>query len=537
MRKQGFICTLFIITIALILASCGGKEGASKRGSSQSSGPVVVDADGKVNGLVYKEGLPIVDPGTYSFSLLTDATKSSEEFYLLPLFEDQTGIEVEILDYPHEVAREKYSLALNSGDYADCIGGWLISKADILKFGMEMGIYIPLEDLIAEYAPNIEMLLEMEGVRETMTAPDGHIYSIPYVIDAPVVDFSPFINMEWLQRVGMDVPTTTEELKKVLMAFKQQDANGNGNPNDEIPFSLLPNNKHFGYYAGWFGLPLDDDGFTMVDGELTFAADSEAYKSMILYFRDLYTSGLLDPEIFTIDTNQWKAKGSNDVYGVAHMYGSQYVMPTALGEESAWLPLPVLAGPGVTDPKWMRDTNGRWVLNRQMVITDKAEHPEAIIRWWNNVYEFENSIQTKGGPIGIKLFEDEETGEWWIKEDLSEEENVLYNEFNLYPAALPRYIPLGFKFQGARPDEKELVAEVYEPFLTEESVPTYWVQADISSELGDIASAIRTYIDQKTAAWISNQASIEDEWETYKKQLDKFGLQRYIQIRKEAIGQ
>ncbi len=537
MKKQSFIGMLFIIAIALILVACGGKGESSKTSSSQSAGPAVVDADGKVNGLVYKEGLPIVDPGTYSFSLFTDATKSSEEFYLIPVLQEQTGIELDLQFFPYEVAREKYSLSLNSGDYADCISGWILSQSDILKFGMDMGVYIPLEDLIAEYAPNIEMLLNMEGVRETMTAPDGHIYSIPYVLDAPTVDFSPFVNIRWLERVGMDMPTNTTELKEVLMAFKQQDANGNGDPNDEIPFSFEPNNKHFGYYAGWFGLPMDPDGFTMVDGELTFAADSEAYKSMILYFRDLYTSGLIDPEIFTTDAVQWKAKGNNDVYGVAHMYGSGDIMPTAQDEESDWLPLPVLKSPGVTNPKWMRDTYGTAVLKNQVVITDKAEHPEAIIRWWNNVFEFENSIQTNGGPIGIRLFENEETGEWWIKEDLSEELIELYSWYNLYPQSLPRYIPLGFKYGGVKPNEKELVEEIYDPYLTQHAVPKYWVQADVSAELSDIENAIVDYIDQNAAIWISNQASIEDEWEAYKTQLDKFGLQRYIQIRKEAIGQ
>ena len=46
-----------------------------------------------------------------------------------------------------------------------------------------------------------------------------------------------WINKAWLDRVGMEVPQTTEEFKEVLRAFKEQDANGNGDPNDEIPLS------------------------------------------------------------------------------------------------------------------------------------------------------------------------------------------------------------------------------------------------------------------------------------------------------------
>ena len=45
-----------------------------------------------------------------------------------------------------------------------------------------------------------------------------------------------FINKEWLDNVGMDVPTNIDEFYEVMKAFHDQDANGNGDANDEIPF-------------------------------------------------------------------------------------------------------------------------------------------------------------------------------------------------------------------------------------------------------------------------------------------------------------
>ncbi len=543
MKKSMWL--LVALAITLLLFACGGgseSSSTSKGGGASESSSVaeaVVDDSGKVNGVMYKEGLPIVDPGTFSFSIFTDANKTSDEFYLIPVLEEQTGVEVDVQFFAYEVATEKYSLALNSGDYADCISGWILSQADILKFGMDMGVYIPLEGLIAEYAPNIEALLNMPGVRDTMTAPDGHIYSIPYVLDAPTVDFSPFINIRWLENVGMDMPTNTDELREVLLAFKQQDANGNGDPNDEIPFSFEPNNRHFGYYAGWFGLPMDEEGFTMVDGELTFAANGQEYKDMVLYMKELYSLGLIDPETFTIDANQWKARGNADVYGVAQMYGSGDIMPFASGEMPDWRPLPVLASPQCDTPLWFRDSYGTTVLKNQAVITDNASNPEVIIRWWDNLFEFENSIMTNGGPIGIRLFENKETGEWYVDEtQMTEEEKELYSWGNLYPQSLPRYIPLGFKFaeKVERFDEKAAVEELYEPYLTEHIVPSYWVDADQSAELSDISTAITEYVDQKTAAWISGQADIEKEWESYKEQLNKFGLEKYVALRREVLN-
>ena len=40
-----------------------------------------------------------------------------------------------------------------------------------------------------------------------------------------------------MKNVGLETPATIDELYEVLVAFKEQDANGNGDPNDEIPWS------------------------------------------------------------------------------------------------------------------------------------------------------------------------------------------------------------------------------------------------------------------------------------------------------------
>ena len=47
----------------------------------------------------------------------------------------------------------------------------------------------------------------------------------------------PYIRKTWLDALGLEIPTTVEEYHNVLKAFKEQDANGNGDPNDEIPYS------------------------------------------------------------------------------------------------------------------------------------------------------------------------------------------------------------------------------------------------------------------------------------------------------------
>lgn len=506
-----------------------------------------MDENGKVNGLMNPTGLPIVDEkGSYSFSLFVDNSTPLEGQFVWSMLEEQTNVQVDVKQYAYEIAQEKYGLALSSGDYTDVIGGWCLSPTDILTYGVEMGVFIPLEGYFEEFAPNIMKVLELPGVRETMTAPDGHIYSIPYVTEAPKVDFNPYINQEWLDKLGLKMPTNTEELREVLRAFKTQDPNGNG-VNDEIPFSSDPDNRQIGYLAGWFGLPVALDGFTMIDGKLEFGANREEYKKMIEYMASLNAEGLLDPELFTQDLATWKAKGEQDLYGVSIAYGSGDFKQIPTGQKPDYAPLPVLSSPESDNPKWLADSTGVSTLKNQVVITDKAKNPEIIVRWWDNFYEPDNSFQALNGPFGITS---EKTGEGTYKvydrATLSPEDDEKYSWANMFCQSLPKNLIEKENVETVNPayPEKDYVDEAYEPYFVGNDgngnfdiIPSYWVESDVSAKLSEYTVSITDYVNRKTAEWISGQADVNAEWDQYLAQLDKLGLQEYIKIRQEAIGQ
>ena len=76
------------------------------------------------------------------------------------------------------------------------IGGWTLSDNAILTYGVNQGVFIPLEDYFEKYCPNISAILDLPGVREKMTAPDGHIYTIPYVCTDTTVGYN-----RWIQPI------------------------------------------------------------------------------------------------------------------------------------------------------------------------------------------------------------------------------------------------------------------------------------------------------------------------------------------------
>lgn len=498
---------------------------------------------------VYTEGKPIIE-SPESFSILVDDSGNIEDKVLLPDIEAQTGVKVDFIIFPYQVALERKSILISSGDYPDAIGGWLLSTNDILVDGMGEGLYIPIEEYIEQFSPNMMSVLEIPGVRNTMTLPDGHIYTIPYVVDEPRVSFQPLINEKWLERVGLEMPSTTDELAEVLRAFKAQDANGNGDPNDEIPFSGDPNNFNFGILTGYWGVNANGSGdapyYSMVDGKITFQATSEEFKSMIQFFNGLYQEGLIDPELFTQDLEMWKAKGRDDLFGVNFVYGAgdsftaNEDLPKNVNKYEV-VPLPVLAAPGVEKPVYRRNGYGATTFKTQVAITDKAKNPGLIIRWFDVVFETDNSIQFNGGKFGVameKLGEEQyrslDTTGW-------DEATKKVNEWqNLWIQSLPKKIPLGLKIappEGQDLDypEKDIIDALYEPFLEVEPIPATWTTKEDAEKVSVIQTDIKSYVDQKVAEWVSGEKDINAEWDAYVEQLEKLGLSDLTAMKQAAI--
>lgn len=254
---------------------------------------------------------------------------------------------------------------------------------------------------------------------------------------------------------------------------------------------------------------------------------------------NLYSQGLIDPELFTQDLSQWKAKGAKDLYGCSIAYGSGDFKEYDNSKAPDFVALPVLSSPSCSKPVFLANTQGSTVFNTQVVITDNAKNPELICRWWDNFFKLENSLQSQWGPIGIKINKTSDGGYKAVPEsELSAEDKEKYSWSNMWAQSLPHFFPLDFKVQQDNPtyDEKGAADKVLQSSLVG-PIPIAWVKAEDATTYADISTAIKDYIQQKQAQWITGQANVEEEWSNYCAQLDKLGLQDLIKIRQNSITQ
>ena len=119
---------------------------------------------------------------------------------------------------------------------------------------------------------------------------DGNIYQIPFVYES-LVSEAWFVRQDWLDAVGMEAPTTVDELHDVLTAFVNEDPNGNGQKDEVGYFTRLTNTDNV--LKGLLSLfGIQDAWHTDEEGNVGVGLYSEEYKEAIKSGQPVVRRGL-----------------------------------------------------------------------------------------------------------------------------------------------------------------------------------------------------------------------------------------------------
>lgn len=126
---------------------------------------------------------------------------------------------------------------------------------------------------------------------------DGKQFSIPGK-RAITGRYSSYIRQDWLDKLGLPVPTTTDELYTTLKAFKEKDPGGLGSKNIPMGMALAPAQFETLIYS--FIQP--------ISGELTYSQRyelplHEGFKDAMQFLNKLYNEGLVSKD-FSLDEDK-----------------------------------------------------------------------------------------------------------------------------------------------------------------------------------------------------------------------------------------
>lgn len=471
--------------------------------------------------------------------------------YVTTWLEEQTNIHIEWEILAGSEAKQQVNLLLSSGgDLPDAFQYIGFSNAELLIYGSQ-GLFVPWNDMIDEYGFHLQQWHDYNAeIKKDQTAPDGNIYGLGSYNECFHCWHSQkmWINQKWLDNLDLETPTTTEEFYDILKAFKEFDANGNGDPNDEIPLT--------GSYGAWRG---NIDGFLMCpfvyndggnrlfidNGQVKAAYMEPGWREGLRYLNRLYNENLLDKECFIVDYLELMQYVNDGVFLIGAAPGGQPGCFANLDEEyhKEFVALAPLKGPTGLQYTGFYPTQ---TSGASFVITKDNEHPVETFRWADFCTSLEAHKRIFFGEEGVdwRLAEPGEVGldglessalfkeinyisststpqnkcwshtfpVWTTHETfngrVSDPEDVWYLEARLYKATKEQYLG-------------------YEPT---EVVRNYYMNADDAVIFTDLQAPINTYVMESIAKFVVGEMSIENDWDSYLNEFTTLKIDDYLAL-------
>lgn len=209
---------------------------------------------------------------------------------------EHSPVKVEFVPVPRWETQTMYNTWLASGEAPDLIMEY---QPEYVQNYANQGALVELSSYIDEYGPNIRALTP-DAVAQWGVYNDGE-YAIPAIrSEIEVANWSAYIRQDWLDNLGLEMPTNFDELYEVIRAFREDDPDGNGEK-DTYGWDFASVGKNiilnsFGAKDGSW-IPDEDGGLTHVD---VSPVTMEAHK----FLKKLYDNDLVNPEFVTDTTGQ-----------------------------------------------------------------------------------------------------------------------------------------------------------------------------------------------------------------------------------------
>lgn len=331
-----------------------------------------------------------------------------ENLWFFKFMEEKTNVHFTFDTPASDAFEERKMLALNSGDYPDVFFGGNFSREQIIKYGSDEGILIPLEQLIEENCPNILAMFEAyPDVKKSITAPDGHIYALPNISMGVNWTDTFWYNYEWLKALNItedQLPTTVDGLYELLKRFATEDPNGNGEA-DEIPLSLFDQAGTFGSLDQFnslllpaFGV-LRNDIYVDKDGKVQYGLLQENFAHFIEFANKLWTEKLIDQDSFAQDYASTNAKCKANLVGLAGQAIPQNLYDCADSDVAVNYPVaPAMSSAYQETPVVASSFTG--ITQGTFAITTKCADPVLMMKWVDYLFSEEGSLMIHYGPEG-----------------------------------------------------------------------------------------------------------------------------------------
>ncbi len=531
-------------------ASEGTESSATDSEGGEEEGGEAVTSVGNTN----VSGLPIaIEPITYTVmnqKPSSDKSSGQNEKDIMTLSTEGTNVSIEWTETTEASFQDTLNLTLATGDgMPDAIMTGSMSEAQVT--GNLHNFFALTDDTLRTFAPNIVEQIEAntEGGLDELRKTDGVIYTLPVGVWSEYANWAsaiPYIRTEWLDTLGLEVPSTIEELYDVLVAFKNDDPNGNGTA-DEIPMIFAQNNwaAKLQILAGSWGMAgrnLNNDQWygRVEDGQYILNINDQRFYDYLVEMNRWYEAGLINGDGFSMTGPEFNSLKQQDIHGLV----GDWTPTVEAWESGAWTNLPVLTAEGYEDMAMKSgETNFKSVALNGFAITTSCEEPEGLLRWWDNVHsDTEWKLISRDGPEGI-AWEYGEDGTAYVK-SVDPLPDGLTTETEVHNTYAWRSVSaVLFTGESAIPNPDVLSADgiryeiipQYEEYFPTEHIPSTPTPADATEDFALAKSEIENEVEVFFANSVVNGIT-QDSWNEYLANLEAFGIDEWVSFYQSYVS-
>ena len=571
MKTRKFLALLLTCMIASsALAACNSGSTGSSSGT-ESSGATSSEAESSgeesgstsagltsdvVNGETNQQTYPLTEetvtltywyPNAGSMAELADFNDS----YFFKWYEELTNVHIDFIVPAAGSEGEAFQLLFASDSMPDMVYSYPNQTTYSYRAGqdkaIEDGYFIDIAEYL-DYAPNyLSWLANNDDLRKASYSDTGKLYGMWGVwsgmdSEHTYADYGLAIRQDFLDKVGMEVPTTYSEWEAVLTAFK-----------DELGIQAPLYTSKFGIDQGEMMAGYDTAPYWYQrDGVIQYGPMDDGYRDYLVMMHDWYEKGLLDPDFATRSSSGVTADNDmilNDKVGALTDYGTRlgdtYVSRGATNTDfnlvGAPQPTKDPDDPTYVEPAYRDNTYTMMVSGVCNSVSADSENIELAVRWLDGFYAEEIALNANYGT-------EEYEGTVWHNDDTTSTGRIIDYDYRYsnpdgkssgmilveYSAKNPPVRYEGMQVECS-PQVKKDGYEIWKLYEPVNAVPTRITPtSEEGTEFASLYTDIETYVQECNVKFIMGQMSLDD-YDSYRDTLTQMGIDRCIELRQAAL--
>ena len=464
------------------------------------------------------------------------------DFEYMQKLEELTGVHVETTEVNFFTASEQYNVLLASGDYPDLIKNLGTYYSTGLSGALSDDIIMDLTDDLSAYAPNYDYLIHSNDAETPYYFTDGKVLQFMGTYDSFINNQGLVLRKDWLEKCGLDVPETYDELHDVLKAFKDKyNCSSAIYMNNNCTITTLTEGYNVATYnvsgsggAGGSGSSLP---YYVEDGVVKCSFIEDGYRDYLTMIHDWYEEGLMDSDFVSIEYDPFSSYLSgqitSDQMGVWCTSGE--------GIDNYTVPVVCMASPvqNKGDKQHMTEMTLAPADDITAIsVSSACEDPDIAMAWLDYWFSEDGIAFYNFGLEGTDYTLDESSTPKFTDAVVNNEFGLSASNYMRCRCAFGTMPSLMLRYRSAYLNS-DLVNEAWDVWTSNlDGTMAISSNVTMTTEQKEAetykATDIMTYANQMISQFCNGDADIATQWDTFVSQLKDMGIEECIELEQAA---